>query len=261
MSNFSNIGFPVASPEDLQALIQKVYGIGKVYPVEDGSYILYSDDSEAELWIQRNKQKQIIGINPHYNGLSRRTVCLTQSVEGKMSKLDGSFHAWADPSEEDNPESGLYPFVFDVPDFKLIGEFQFPVNQEIQLTAFAKSLQSYASEEEFYANQTSEPKFAACSFIPSGLFSSEKEDMEATAIFSGTIKTFEKKKNELSQCDFYWLLVDTLGGEIDVVADCSLFEKEPATGGIIHGEFWLSGQLINPPKPESKGLWKRIFGK
>ena len=265
MSNFSNIGFQVASPEDLQVLIQKTYGIGTVYAVDKGSYILYSDDSDAELWIQRNEKKQIIGINPHYNGLSRRNVCLTQAIKGKTSQLDGSFSAWADPSDDTNPESGLYPFVFDVPDFKRIKELHFPINQLIQLTAFAKQLQVYTSEDEFHTSQTTNMKLSAHSFIPTGLFStqdtSDVEKNAATASFSGSIKAFKKKKNELSQCEFYCLLIDTYGGEVDVVSDCSFFDKEPVINGIVHGEFWLSGQLIDPPKPETKKFWKRIFGK
>ena len=63
-------------------------------------------------------------------------------------------------------------------------------------------------------------------------------------MLSGKIKEFELKKNQLSGGNFYWFLVETSGGEIDVVADPKLIPQEPQTGGIIYGNFWLSGRII-----------------
>ena len=70
--------------------------------------------------------------------------------------------------------------------------------------------------------------------------------------FTGIIKQYGRKRNGLTNEEFYWLLVDTLGGEVDVVADIRYFEKAPVINGIIQGQFWLSGQLIEPPKRELK---------
>jgi len=55
-----------------------------------------------------------------------------------------------------------------------------------------------------------------------------------------------------------------LGGEVDVVADIRYFEKEPVVNGILQGQFWLSGQLINAPKRElnvSKTFFQKLFGR
>jgi hypothetical protein len=73
---------------------------------------------------------------------------------------------------------------------------------------------------------------------------------QAIALFAGIIKEFEKKQNELTGAEFYWLQVETYGGEIDVVADAQFFEKEPLKDGVIHGLFWLSGRLSGPPQRE-----------
>jgi len=200
---------------------------------------------------------------------------LTNAVERLESELDGAFHCWADPSEENNPDSGAYPFVFDLPDFKTIGQIDFPKNFVIQLTAFAQELSIYNSEKEYEDSQTSEPKWATQSFVPSGLFSfGEDKDPnppQATGMFTGVIKQFERKRNELTNEEFYWLLVDTLGGEVDVVADIRFFEQAPVVNGIVQGVFWLSGQLvfwlsgqlINAPKrefKENKTFFQKLFG-
>ena len=107
----------------------------------------------------------------------------------------------------------------------------------------------FESEEDYFDSQEGEPKMASKSFIPSGLFSPDgKRDKmsrhDRFGIFAGEIKEFELKTNELSGEKFYWFLVETLGGEVDVVADPKLIPNEPKIGGIVSGQFWLSGRLI-----------------
>ena len=268
MSNFSNIGFNVTTQEDFQQLLEKVYPKSKPIKANEGIYSVYSDSSGAELYIQFNRKKNCIGANPHFKGKSKRTVCLTHAVVRTESKLDGAFHCWANPLEVNNPDSGDYPFVFDLPDFKTIGPVDFPKSHDIQLTAFAHELSIYDSEKDYHDSQTSEPKFAIQSFIPSGLFSlgnnKDPNPPQAYCIFSGIIKQYERKRNALTGAEFYWLLVDTLSGEVDVVADLSYFKKDPVVNGIVKGQFWLSGQLINAPKnelKETKTLFQKLFRK
>jgi hypothetical protein len=45
--------------------------------------------------------------------------------------------------------------------------------------------------------------------------------------------------------EFYWMLVDTLGGEVDVVASTDLCESLPNPLSIIQGQFWLSGRILD----------------
>ncbi len=143
-----------------------------------------------------------------------------------------------------------------------------PKNFEIQLTAFAQELRIYDNEKEYNDSQTTNSKFATQSFIPSGLFSyGEEKDPnppQATGMFTGIIKQYERKRNELTNEEFYWLLVDTLGGEVDIVADIRFFEKDPVLNGIVQGQFWLSGQLANAPKrelKENKTFFQKLFGR
>jgi len=269
MSNFSNIGFNVTTQEEFQQLLENAYKTSKQIKITEGAYSVFTDSSGAELFMQFNKKNELLGANPHFKGKSKRIVCLTNTVERPESELDGAFHCWAEPTEVNNPDSGAYPFVFDLPDFKTIDLIDFPKNFDIQLTAFPQELSIYDSEKEYDESQTSEPKWAIQSFVPSGLFSfgeGEKDPNppQATGMFTGVIKHFERKRNELTNEEFYWLLVDTLGGEVDVVADIRFFEKEPLINGIVQGQFWLSGQILNAPKRElleNKTFLQKLFGR
>lgn len=141
-------------------------------------------------------------------------------------------------------------------------DIMLPSRATAQLAAFAHEVTVFDSEEAFDESQKDQDiKFAAQSFIPSGLFSPEGEEPSspsARGIFTGSILAAELKVNSLSGNQFYWALVDTLGGQFDVVLDQSLVERVPPTGGIITGSFWLSGRLLDYQKGRS---WlRRIFG-
>jgi hypothetical protein len=244
MSHLSSIGFPVHSLEDFKALAERIYERGEVIPATKGLYVGFTDSSGAELYVQQNKGQQLTGMNPHFQGQGRLKVCLTRTIERKGNDLDGALYGWADPTKDDDPDSGQYPFVFDVPDFYAFETIKFPSTINVQIAAFAHQLSLYASEQAFYAAKSD---FAVESFIPSGLFTPEMADIDpprAHAIFTGRILAFEEKRNGFTSERFYWLLVKTLGGTADVVIDPKEVDRPPHVGGIASGSFWLSGRLV-----------------
>ncbi len=251
MSNLSDIGFPVKGDEDINEMILSVMKNAQEIPCRSGFYLKFSDESGAQMYLQGNTEQELIGFNPHFDGKSRRKVGLTQAIERDSSELDGGFYAWANPENEDFENSAEYPFIFDAPDFRSIGHLEFPLVCEIQLIAFASNdFKMFDSEEDYFASQESEVRLAAKSFVPGGLFSFGKDEdfdinvVRPIAMFTGEIKEFELKTNSLTNEKFYHFLVETLGGEVDVVADVKLIPNEPKIGGIVNGQFWLSGRLL-----------------
>lgn len=250
MSNLSDIGFPVQNEQDVNVLITETIQYVESIKCPQGFYLRFADESGAEIYLQGNNEQELIGFNPHFAGKSRRKVGLTKLIERDSSELDGGFYAWANPKDFET-DTGDYPFVFDAPDFRLSSEMRLPQIREIQLTAFASNdFRIFADEKDYDQSQESEIKYASQSFVPSGIFPVDVEDesldlnaVRPIAIFAGVIKEFELKKNALSGNNFYWFLVDTLGGETDVVADIKLVPIEPQIGGVVSGQFWLSGKL------------------
>ncbi len=247
MSDLSNIGFNIDTEEEFATLIEKSFETASQIEVPWGFYIHFIDSSGAELWTQLNLDGEFIGFHPHFHGMSRRVVAITRQIEGEDSELDGMFHAWANPAELTEPESGDYPFVFNVPDMKVLDEMDYPKNVEIQLTAFASDLEFYPNEDDYYGSQDEELQFAVESFMPIGLFDEDEngEAPEPFAVFSGVVKQSEVRTNEMTGEEFYWMLVDTLGGEVDVVASTDLCESLPNPLSIIQGQFWLSGRILD----------------
>jgi len=247
MNDLSNIGFNIDTEDEFANLIEKSFERASQIEVPWGFYIHFIDASGAELWTQLNLDGEYIGFHPHFHGISRRVVSITKEIEGEESELDGMFYAWANPKEPTEPESGDYPFVFNVPDMKVLDEMDYPQLVEIQLTAFASDLQFYPNEDDYYGSQDEELQFAVESFMPIGLFDNDEEGEvpEPFAVFSGVVQQSEVRTNEMTGEKFYWMLVDTLGGEVDVVASTDLCERLPNPLSIIQGQFWLSGRILD----------------
>ena len=142
--------------------------------------------------------------------------------------------------------------MFNVADFTPINQQILPQNVQIQLVAFAHNINYFATEQDFEnSQQNTDVQLASRLFIPTGLFANNQTPTaspQPLGMILGIIKSFEKRQNNLTQQTFYWLIIDTYGGEIDIVADTNLLPTDPQIGGVVQGQFWLSGQIVGVPK-------------
>lgn len=260
MSHFSDIGFNIDSEEGLNDLVQSVYKKSAPIKASNGHYSLFEDVSGAQIWMQVNKKPELIGLMPFFNGVSRRKVALHPVEDELANEMEVRFHAWSNPPSEEVMQTGDYPFLFDMPDYMSVEPLEFPRIAEIQLNAFARRIEHYESEEDYSSGQE-KPQFAIESFIPSGLFVDDLSKTEAFANVGGRILSVQKKENVQSGEDFYWLVVKTLGGEIDVLADPKFFQSEPLQGHIIRGDFWLCGRFIDAKPYKKQNFIQRLLGK
>ncbi len=263
-NHFSTIGMLVDSEEQMSELAQKASENSAEISCRDGHYLKWSSDDGAELWLQIDKNNNLVGLTPSFSGESVMRVGITNHVQRPDdTAFEGAIHGWANPPEEDL-ELGEYPFVFDLVDKAIYGELDFPFYSEVILSAFAHEISVYATEDEYDSQQTEEPKFASESFIPSGLFNSNDEEesySEPFAIFTGKVVDYKKLNNPLTGGEYHWALVKTLGGTIDVVCDPVLVKGAIVKHGIISGSFWLNGKIKDPKIKSKQGLIRGLFGK
>jgi len=273
MSNFSNVGFHVSNEQELRELVEQVYPKSYEREVKGGTYFEYADPSGASLWIQINNENEIIGVNPHFEGKSRRAVRITTPIRRADSVMDGAFHCWALEKTkcgavDKSDELDQYPFVFDVPDYQNYHFIDYPKKATIQLTAFAGELSCFRSEEHFLEEQEADFKWASKSFIPSGLSGEgtnlvQMENAQATGLLTGEVLEAEIMTNKQTGQKFCWIFLETLGGAIDVVVAEKYINEAPVAGNVIHGQFWLSGRVLNESQSKvvvKKGVFSRLFG-
>lgn len=255
MSHLSCIGFHSESDEALRQLAMQAFEQAQPIPVGSDFYMYYRDDSGAELWLQFDKQKNLIGLNPHFDVVDSWEVCLTALVEDAQSRMDGSFFGVAFPSVPGDVDSGLFPLFFDTPDFAQVQNLSFPADQEVWICAFARSIDIIKSED--VQDLTS-------NFYPSGLYLSDGEvspNPQAFAEITAAIISTNLVTNHLTNQPFYVLQVDIHSRILNVVADPTLVnDLNPEPGDWIKGEFWLSGRLKNSLiSPQKESWWKKFM--
>ncbi|MGF1504619.1 MAG: hypothetical protein ACFB51_05715, partial [Anaerolineae bacterium] len=232
MSHFSDIGFIVETPEDLDTLIASAIADGKVYPAEHGSYVYWALDGGIEMWVQTNHNDQVVGFNPHFSGSSRVQVAMVNTAWQEDMPLDGSLYVHVVSSDD----LEQLVFMVDMPDFGLVHTRLAPDSvHTLQVAAFAHELNIFADEAEFEATSAQLDdgmRFAAESFFPAGLLA-EKEEDTAMAFFSGRIEEHNRRDNPFTGKLFHHLLIRTLLGTLDVVADPQLVQATPRSGGLV----------------------------
>jgi hypothetical protein len=245
-SHFSSIGFPLNSQEELGSLLESLYGQSRPYPCQSGRYLRWVDSSGAELWLQLDSHDNLVGVNPHFSGKSQMKVRLEHKVHRPdSSPLDGAFLGWVDPSD-DKSEPGSYPFVFDSPDSNLCDQVSMNSVVQVQIAAFAHSVEIFADPEEFESRNSGKFSMASQSFIPSGMFSPggrATEPPTAHAVLTGHILEAQVKTNTHTRERFHWLLVQSFAAVFDVVIAPELMNVPPKPRAVISGSFWISGRI------------------
>ena len=79
-------------------------------------------------------------------------------------------------------------------------------------------------------------------------------------MFAGTIKNVQFIENSYTHTKFYWMVVETLSGHLDIVCASGAFKRKPEIGNIVDGSFYLTGKfnLQEHKKPFLKNWLKKI---
>ncbi|MCG7531951.1 hypothetical protein MHM98_11445 [Psychrobium sp. MM17-31] len=262
--NYSTIGLSAESSEEIDALMESVYQQAQTIECNKVSYRKWHANG-AEVWLHIGDNGEIKGMTPSFFGKSKVDVGITGLVAGDSnSEFEVSLHCWAEPNS--NADHGAYPFIFELVNKAQYRNLEFPFFTTATISAFAHHIEVYQDERDFEQSQIQNIPFAAKSFIPSGLFMGEDQGIPplAVATFSGEVIEHQVITNELSGKSFQWILVDTLGGIFDVVADEELISRDIEVGNIISGTFGLIGQIALEPQQRpslKKGFLSRLFNR
>lgn len=272
MSNhFAAVGFKLEGNDDVPFLVEQTAEKGAQIDFSGGTLFRWvanvDENAGEEIVLLLDNKRNLRGLAPHFTGSTRVEVAITSAFPDAEGFWEGGFYAWMNPPT-DNLESGDYPFVFDVGDFWIVNKkLRLPQVVEVQIAAFAHEIKFFDSEVEYSNSQEGETQFAPNFFIPSGLFVGEGGGApQPYALFAGTILQHRQRTNATTSQTFHHFEVETLGGVFDVVAENELVaqsEQTPCIGGILSGEFWMSGRVLdleNQPIIEEPPAKKKRFG-
>lgn len=241
---FTTLGFSFREEVDFLRLLQQATEEGEMFNARRGYYVHWSPGAGAELWVQVNTEREVIGCQPHFAGDGSMPVGIHQLVSLPSEPLSGRIDGWAGP-DGDDATSGLFPLLVDLPDFDVVRRTtRPPVAADLQIAAFALEMSCYHDDDDFYEQKDKERRIAVEAFLPTGMFiASTPEEGSAEAVISGHILAVELRTNPHGRQGFWALSVQTFGGTVDMVADPLIVSGEPLVGGAVSGTFWLSGRI------------------
>jgi len=236
-NHYSDMGFLIERQEDISELLQNLYETGTTIPAKHGEYRYITVDNYIEFWLQI-KKNNVLGLEFHYSSKNTISVKFEKYIKNKnSSKLGGSVYVW---------NEGNFPMILDVPNLDLYRKIKKDSVISMQISAYTNTLSLFDSKEDYDRSQEENKlQYASECFVPIGMFTTDKNaPPEAYAMLSGTIKSFEKRANSISNKAYYYFEVECLGIIFDIVADTEYVSKEPVIGGVLNGEFWLSGKML-----------------
>jgi hypothetical protein len=256
-SHYSTIGFNVSSADELEQLARELRKTSVAIATACGTYHRWRSVSGAELWIQSDRNGELLGAHPHFSSDMRTPLLVDKRVKRPdQTTMDGAYSGWVNPAEDES--IGMYPVVIDCPNFRVAAETPLPATGKVQIAAFAHELWAFDSPEHFDQAQNGEVRFASQSFVPSSAL--DDAAGAAEAFFCGHVLAAEARTNEVTGHPFNWARVETYGATFDVVCDPKLLSTMPTVGGVIKGTFWLSGYIdtIESRAGILKKLWWRV---
>lgn len=257
VNHFRSIGIHVESIEDMIEIYTLAMQNSTQYKTDIGYVLQWTSSDGPELWLHLNKQRVVLGGDPAFHGESSIKASATRLFcRPNDTKYEGGVFVWVNP-KEDNLNEGEFPITFDLVDKVAYGNLVLPFLSEISVSAFADSLKIFESEEMYMkAMENEKLKLAPESNIHLGLFQN-KETPDSNIMMSGKIIKHKQMVNPLTNNPYYWILLKSLGGTVDVVADPDFIHAPLEVGGIISGTFWLAGRIKNPKV--KKGFFSQWF--
>ena len=251
-SHFDDIGFELKTEEQYFLMTSYWMRNSLWRRTQEIRYRVYIPNDNIQVWIFARNGK-ILNTIPFYNGNSRVEIRIEEKLVSG-NNIRGMISAWVNPSSTED-----CPLLFDVPDYWMVHErLREGQIYHIRLTAFAEEAGFFEDEESFSRLSPKNIKaremgkdapilargWAPNHFIPTGQIAlAYNEEPKAAAQFAGTVKELKPVTNQKTKCTFYWMLVETLFDEIDVVCSEEGLNVQPQVGGILDGDFYLVGRI------------------
>jgi len=234
MSHLESIGFSINSSEEFEALVSQVFEHGVEVKVAEGTYLVYTDVSGAEIYAQLDSNGEFIGFMPFFDTKVTKNIHVESTLpHADLTPLDKRYFA--------KSQEQTYPFVFDVVNAN-VRDISSSL-ETLPFVAFPMEIELFTSAEHFLQEM---PELSATYFIPVGLMTPEgeaNENPEPYAMFIAQINRVEIKTNGYSNKDFYLLEVSALEGDLTIVTSIESLKHKPEVGHFVNGVYWMGAKV------------------
>jgi hypothetical protein len=255
-SHFSCIGFPVDDMDGYWALAKRAAAEGERIPLPEGGSLArwtagppLPNGRGPEIWAQLSPDGDVVAATPFFSSGFNYRIAVTAIGDDPEEFMDGWIDGWLEPSEEDEPYSGVFPLRVGLVDYALSRRqvTTFPSVHQVELVALAHEAELFEGSHAYRSAPGDVYRMPLPSFVSTAHFGADEpeEFHEPSALASGMIEVARLLTNPVSERPFWWIRLATQGTTLHICADPETLAGEAREGQILAGSFWMLGRLLS----------------
>ncbi|MDR7544033.1 MAG: hypothetical protein QN120_07290 [Armatimonadota bacterium] len=246
-SHFSAIGFPVREMREYWALAARAARSGERMALAGGrALIRWAPGGGPEIWAQVDAAGEALLATPFFAADETYRMALTGTGTSDDEGFEGWVDGWLNPTEEDEPYSGVFPLRVDLVNYAAARERLRPECViAVRLAVILHEATLYPDAQAYQAVREVTYRPPVQSFASSIHHTlDEPGDTDATALVTGYVSEARQMTNPATGAEFWWIRIATIGVTLSLVADRETLPTEPRRGMVLSGSGWVLGEVL-----------------
>lgn len=230
-NHYSDMGIEVEGEEAFNDFINDIYESATPNHFKFGSYLHYDYASQISFDLIVDDKKQIRDVFFHYDTNHKNDVVISEILhDGDDKKFKNMLVVYPKP---------YIPIYLIVPNIHLYPKLIETDKIDIQIAAFVTVADTFSNKDQ-YLKVIEENGYKEETILPIGIMENKKI---SDTIICGKILEIEKRTNEVTNLDYYYLKVESKEVIFDVLASPEFIQLPLSKNKYFFGECFLSGKI------------------
>lgn len=247
-SHFDAIGFPVREIRQYWALARTAASAGsRVASVRGRTLVRWAPGVGPEIWTQTDPEGEAVVATPFFATDDTYRMALTGSGSSDEDGYEGWIDGWLNPTEEDEPYSGVFPLRVDLVNYIAVGPgLREGAAVTLRLAVILHEATLYPDVEAYESVRGISYRPPLQSFASSIHHGVDEPvgEADATALVTGIIEESVRMTNPATDAPFWWVRITTAGVTISLAADRETLPADPRPGQVLSGSGWVLGEVL-----------------
>lgn len=248
-SHFTAIGFPVREMREYWALAQRAAEAGERLPLPgERTLIRWAPGGGPEIWVQVDASGAALMATPFFATDDTYRIAITGAGPSDDEGYEGWVDGWLNPTEDDEPYSGVFPLRVDLVNYARVRPHLRPEGViAVRLVVIMHDVTLYPDAQAYEAVKEITYRPPMQSFTSSIHHALEEPagDGDATALVTGYVSEARAMTNTATGEPFWWLRIATTGVTMSLVADREALPADPRAGMVLAGSGWVIGEALS----------------
>jgi hypothetical protein len=247
-SHFTAIGFPVREMREYWALARRAAESGQRFALSGGRALArWAPGGGPEIWVELSAAGEPVAATPFFATDDAYRIALTGHGASGDGDVEGWVDGWLNPTEDDEPYSGLFPLRVDLVNYALaLPRLGTRPVLPLRLAVILHEVTLYPDAEAYEAVKEVSYRPPVQSFASSLHHSLDdpRADPDATALVTGYVAEAREMTNAATGAAFWWVRIATEGVTLSLLGDREVLPAGPHAGMVLSGSGWVLGEAL-----------------